>query len=72
MVLANSAAALQWIQTGNAYVVGEMQWGNFATTPDAFQSTHTAGNARNIFVSKVKSDGSGLICSTYFDGGSGN
>ncbi|HEX8558398.1 MAG TPA: SBBP repeat-containing protein, partial [Pyrinomonadaceae bacterium] len=53
---------------GNAYVVGETESTNFPTF-SPLQATNAGG--RDAFVSKVKSDGSAFIFSTYL-GGSGD
>ncbi len=57
---------------GNIYVTGQTASTNFPTTTGAFQGTcggcSTGGS--NVFVSKIASDGSSLIYSTYV-GGSG-
>ncbi|HEX8688586.1 MAG TPA: SBBP repeat-containing protein, partial [Pyrinomonadaceae bacterium] len=54
--------------SGNAYIVGETESTNFPTA-SPFQAANAGG--RDAFVAKVKSDGSGLIFSTYL-GGSGD
>ncbi|MGH7814273.1 MAG: SBBP repeat-containing protein [Candidatus Binataceae bacterium] len=55
---------------GNAYVAGQTYSSNFPTTGSAYQSSLGGGNG-NAFVTKVTSDGSGLVYSTYL-GGNGN
>lgn len=53
---------------GNAYVTG---WAgvNYPVTPGALQTTH-AGGKRDIFLTKLNPDGSGLVYSTYLGGSS--
>jgi hypothetical protein len=51
---------------GNAYVVGTTG-GGFPITPGAV-STNRSGDL-NVFVTKLNSNGSSLLYSTYFDGG---
>src|SRR5262249_53401688 len=53
---------------GNAYLTGSTYSTDFPTT-NAFQPTK-GGNGLNAFVTKVSSDGSSLVYSSYF-GGSG-
>src|SRR5882762_5108673 len=53
---------------GNAYVTGHTRSTDFPTTPGAFQTL--AGGSDDVFVTKLNSDGSGLVYSTYL-GGSG-
>ena len=50
---------------GNAYITG---WGNslnFPTTPGAFDTT---GDSAEAFITKLNTDGSGLVYSTYLGG----
>jgi hypothetical protein len=54
---------------GNAYITGGTESADFPTTPGAFQSSKPApGNVFNAFVTKLNSDGSALIYSTYLGG----
>jgi hypothetical protein len=53
--------------TGNAYVTGTAGT-NFPTTTGAFQPTSAVGGA---FVTKLNSNGSGLVYSTYLSGSNG-
>ncbi|KAA6479396.1 SBBP repeat-containing protein [Bacillus cereus] len=53
----------------HAYVTGSTSSTNFPTTPEAFDTTYNGGNL-DVFVTKLKTDGSGLVYSTYL-GGSG-
>jgi hypothetical protein len=54
-----------------AYVAGVTLSSNFPTTTGAFQTSHKNANGVNAFVTKLDSDGSSLLYSTYL-GGSGN
>jgi hypothetical protein len=54
---------------GNAYVTGYTQSNTFPTTAGAAQTT--LNGTEDAFVTKLNSDGSGLVYSTYL-GGSGN
>jgi hypothetical protein len=54
--------------TGNAYIVGTTQSATFPTTTGAFQETRS--NLRNAFVTKLETDGSALVYSTYIGGNS--
>jgi hypothetical protein len=53
--------------SGNAYVTGTTESGDFPTTPGAFQTTCGGG----AFVTKLNADGSALLYSTYLCGGGG-
>jgi hypothetical protein len=55
--------------SGDAYVTGQTKSTNFPIGTGAFQSTPAGGF--DVFVTKIKADGSGLIYSTYI-GGSGD
>lgn len=55
---------------GNAYVTGNTQSADFPTTAGAFQPAF-AGGINDAFITKLNSDGTGLIYSTYL-GGTGN
>ncbi len=55
--------------SGNAYVTGYTQSNAFPTTAGAAQTT--LNGTEDAFVTKLNSDGSGLVYSTYL-GGSGN
>ncbi len=52
---------------GNAYVSGSTGSNNFPVTTGAFQATR-AGGARDVFVSKLNSNGNALIYSTFLGG----
>ena len=52
---------------GNIYVCGATSSTNFPTTPTAFQPRPREGH--NAFLTKLKSDGSALVYSTYFGNG---
>jgi len=55
--------------TGNAYVTGRTNSTNYPVTTGAYQTTN--GGSIDVFVTKLKADGTGLMYSTYL-GGSGN
>ncbi|MCK4751698.1 MAG: SBBP repeat-containing protein, partial [Bacteroidales bacterium] len=55
-------------RSGHAYVVGGTSSGNFPVK-NAFDSTLNGGG--DVFVSKIKPDGSNFVFSTYLGGGSG-
>jgi hypothetical protein len=59
--------AITFDSGGNAYVTGNTQSANFP----GFSSTNKLVGVTNVFVTKIKADGSGLIYSVYI-GGSGN
>jgi cold shock CspA family protein len=52
--------------SGNAYITGNTESTDYDITPGAFQTTY--GGARDGFVTKLNSTGSGLIYSTYIGG----
>ncbi|MGD0075341.1 MAG: SBBP repeat-containing protein [Candidatus Binataceae bacterium] len=57
----------------SAYVTGFAWSSNFPTTSGAFQTINNAnGTAPNAFVTKLKSDGTALIYSTYLGGSLGD
>jgi hypothetical protein len=53
--------------TGNAYVVGTTNSGDFPTTSGAFQPSY-GGGLFDAFVTKVNSSGTGLIYSSFLGG----
>lgn len=53
---------------GFAYLTGITESPDFPTTPGAFKTTPPGGG--NMFVTKMKADGSGLVYSTYLGGDS--
>jgi Beta-propeller repeat len=59
--------------SGNAYVTGLTFSSNFPTTTGAFQTTY-AGTAStyNAFVTKLNTDGSALVYSSFLGGSGGN
>ena len=58
---------------GNAYVVGTTSSRDFPTTPGAFDTTHPNTSCSMIFVTKLNSEGSALVYSTFLGtSGSGN
>jgi hypothetical protein len=58
------ATAIAVDAAGNAYVAG-LSYGDFPTTPGAFQPSYGGSDA---FVTKVNGDGSALVYSTYLGG----
>jgi hypothetical protein len=53
---------------GNAYVTGSTRAKDFPTTASAFQRTSTSGPVEDAFISKINTDGSALVYSTYLGG----
>ncbi len=53
---------------GNAYVTGQTRSANFPTTPGAYDTTR--GGTDDAYVTKLSSDGTSLVYSTYVGGGS--
>lgn len=62
---AAGATAIAVDSGGNAYVTGGA-YGNFPTTPSAFQ--RTAGGEVDVFVAKINPQGSSLIYATFHGG----
>ena len=60
--------------SGNIYLFGETNSTDFPTTEDAFQSVapEPYGYDQNAFVTKLSSDGSALLYSTYLGGHEGD
>jgi hypothetical protein len=55
--------------TGYAYVAGQTASTNFPTTSGAYQTSNkTSGSYWNSFVTKLATDGTGLVYSTYLGG----
>ena len=52
--------------SGNAYVTGATSSSDYDITPGAFQSTY--GGGFDVFVSKLNTDGTALVYSTYIGG----
>jgi uncharacterized protein (TIGR03437 family) len=57
-----SASEIRVDVPGNAYVLGTAQSPGFPVTPNAFDTTYTPGSA---FLSKINSDGTALVYSTF-------
>ena len=57
--------------SGYAYVTGETSSTNFPTTSGAYQTSYQGSNGSNAFVTKLKTDGSGLVYSTFLGGTGG-
>ena len=55
-------------QYGNIYLAGRTKSTNFPTTKDAYQTTGGGTDNYDIFLLKLKSDGSDLLLSTYLGG----
>jgi hypothetical protein len=53
---------------GNSYIVGFTREPDFPVTPNAYKPPNMAPNSRNIFVTKLNTDGSNLIFSTLIGG----
>ena len=63
------AYALALDNSGNVYVAGETYSDKFPTTSDAYEKNNGGGD--DIFISKLNSDLSTLIASTYLGGSNG-
>jgi len=63
---ADVAAAVTTDFEGNAYVVGTTDSLNFPTSVGAYQATRSAG--KDVFVTKLKPNGTGVVYSTYIGG----
>ncbi|MBZ9606997.1 SBBP repeat-containing protein [Clostridium estertheticum] len=66
--IADSGTAISCDKEGNAYVSGKT-FGDFIVTEGAFNPSFPGGN-QSIFVTKMSSDGSKLLYSTYLGGSS--
>ncbi|HAX80699.1 MAG TPA: hypothetical protein DCY88_33905, partial [Cyanobacteria bacterium UBA11372] len=64
----DSGYAIATDSNGNAYITGNTNSANFATTPGAYDTTHNGGN--DIFVSKINAAGNALSYSTFLGGSS--
>jgi hypothetical protein len=53
--------------SGNAYITGSTESDDFPTTAGAFQATFGSGS-EHVFVTKLNSNGSALVYSTYLGG----
>jgi hypothetical protein len=67
---ADEASAIAVDAAGSAYVTGDTTSTNFPTTPGAFATTRTGGNA--VFVTKLDAAGTTLLYSTYLGGTGSN
>jgi len=63
------ASAIALDSAGNAYVTGSVASADFPTTPGAFQLTHPS-NAQCAFVSKLNTNGTALLYSSFLGGSS--
>ncbi|HEU0004652.1 MAG TPA: SBBP repeat-containing protein, partial [Terriglobia bacterium] len=61
----DDASGIALDSAGNAYVTGGTDSANFPTTAGAFQRTKGAGQSEDVFVTKINSQGSALVYSTY-------
>ncbi|MCX7745177.1 MAG: SBBP repeat-containing protein [Flavobacteriales bacterium] len=52
---------------GNAYITGYTEWNNFDITTGAYQTTFDGGPT-DIFVTKINTDGTSLLYSTFLGG----
>jgi hypothetical protein len=67
------ASAIAVDSLGFAYVTGETDSANFPTTAGAFETTHpSSATTFAPFVTKLKTDGSGLVYSTFLGGNNGD
>ena len=64
--LAGNGYGIAVDSAGSAYVTGDTASANFPTTPGAFQQTF--GGYVDAFVTKINSDGSALVYSTFLGG----
>ena len=55
--------------SGNAYITGHTESGNFPTSSGAFQTT--MAGSEDAFISKISADGTSLVYSIYLGGSSG-
>jgi hypothetical protein len=67
--IGNIATSLALDEGGNAYLTGEAGASDFPTTSGAYREK--LQTTRDVFVSKLNSDGSGLIYSTFLGSGYG-
>lgn len=67
----DTSAAIAVDSLGYAYVTGSANSDNFPTTTGAFQTTDPTTSYTQSFVTKLKTDGSGLVYSTYLGGTTG-
>lgn len=54
--------------SGNAFIVGSTRQSNFPVKPGSFDTSHNGNN--DIFVSKLTTDGSNMVYSTFIGGSS--
>jgi Beta-propeller repeat len=64
---ADESAAITTDAEGNAYVVGTTDSDNFPSGTEAYQSIGSGG--KEVFVTKLKPNGTGVVYSTYLGGG---
>ena len=59
---------------GHAYLTGQAGSSNFPLTPGAYQNTNraVANQGTNAFITKLNTDGTGLVYSTYLGGSGGD
>ncbi len=55
-------------ESGNAYITGQTFSSNFPTTKEAFDTTYNSIGYYDAFVTKLNSNGTGLVYSTFLGG----
>ncbi len=68
--LDESGVSIALDASNNAYITGNTNSDNYPTTSGAYDESHNGAWTTDAFVTKLNSDGSDLIYSTYIGGGS--